>query len=79
MITDLNQYIYWAATIVKEFLNKFLSVQLPAARWSKLPGFRVVAEFRLESQMYNTFVCSLKCLLSSWVCISDHSMSGLRL
>ena len=44
---------------VEEFLDNFLPVQLPVVRWNKLLGFGAVAKFRLESQMYNAFVCPL--------------------
>ena len=43
---------------IKEFLDKFLPVQIPVARQGKLPGFEVMAGLRLESQMYDTFVRS---------------------
>ena len=43
---------------VKDFLENFLPIQLPSARQGQLPEFGVMAGLRLESQMYNTFVCS---------------------
>ena len=43
---------------VRDFLEKFLPVELPPARRDQLPEFGVMAGLRLESQMYNTFVRS---------------------
>ena len=43
---------------IKEFLDKFLPVQIPAGRRGQLPGFGVMGGLKLESQMYDTFVRS---------------------
>ena len=43
---------------VKDFFKNFLPVQLPPLRQGQSPGFGVMAELRLESQMYSAFVRS---------------------
>ena len=43
---------------VRDFLKNFLFAQLPPARQCRLPEFGVMVGLRLESQMYNAFVCS---------------------